>query len=146
MKKFPKKYLLYGAWIQAFLALSGSLFFSEIWHLPPCTLCWYQRVFMYPLVLIIPIGIIRKDKNLPYYVLPLAIIGGVIAFFHNLLYYGVIAESQVPCSAGISCTTKFFEWFGFVTIPFLSFLAFVIISLAMFFYIKLENKKIKKNG
>lgn len=135
-----KPYAGYLAWIIALMATLGSLFFSEVWHLPPCTLCWYQRIFMYPLVFIIPIAIVKKDKNLPLFVLPLVIIGGIISLFHNLLYYGIISESQAPCAAGVSCTTKFFEWLGFVTIPFLSLVAFVLIAVLMVILL-LPNKQ-----
>ena len=126
--------LVYLSWIMATVATAGSLFFSEIWHLPPCVLCWYQRTMMYPLVLIISVGILRKDKNLPYYVLPLSLVGGAVAFVHNLLYYGILPEATVPCQLGISCTTRFFEWFGFVTIPLLSLAAFSVILGCMVMY------------
>lgn len=134
-----KKYLLYIAWIQSLLAMLGSLYFSEIRKFPPCILCWYQRIFMYPLTLIIAIGILRKDKNLPYYVLPLSIIGTVIAFYHNLLYFNIIPESLAPCVAGVSCTTKFIEFFGFITIPFLSLCAFLLIDTTMILFIWFEK-------
>ena len=97
----------------------------------PCLLCWYQRIAMYPLALIIPVGIIRKDKNLPLYILPLTIIGGSIAIYHNLLYYNIVPESLAPCVQGISCTTKLVEYFGFITIPLLSLTAFVVITILM---------------
>ncbi len=137
-----KKYLLYIAWGQAVIATAGSLYFSEIAHFPPCVLCWYQRIFMYPLALIIPIGIVSKDKKLPYYVIPLATIGAIIAFFHNLLYYKIIPESAAPCLAGVSCTTKFIEFFGFVTIPFLSLSAYLLIIICMVLYLKWEKRKV----
>jgi disulfide bond formation protein DsbB len=86
---------------------------------------------MYPLVLIIPIGIVKKDKYLPLYVLPLAVLGWAVAFWHNLLYYGIVPESSVPCLAGISCTTKLVEWLGFITIPLLSLAAFSTIIACM---------------
>lgn len=139
MIRVRREILTYIAWVQAALAVSGSLFFSEIWHLPPCVFCWYQRVLMYPLVLIIAVGILKKDKNLPFYVLPLSILGMVVAFFHNLLYFGVIPESAVPCQLGISCTTRFFEWFGFVTIPLLSLGAFSVITFCMVAIWKLKK-------
>ncbi len=130
LKKNTKS-LAYIAWGQALVATLGSLYFSEVKHFPPCTLCWYQRIFIYPLVFIIAVGIIKKDKNLPNYVLPLTIVGWFISLFHNLLYYGIIPESSAPCVAGISCTTKFISYFGFVTIPLLSFLAFSLIIICM---------------
>ncbi|HEY1074927.1 MAG TPA: disulfide oxidoreductase [Patescibacteria group bacterium] len=127
---------LYGAWCVAIIAMLGSLFFSEVMHLPPCILCWYQRICMYPLVLILGVGIYTRDKHIVSYVLPLSILGMGIALYHNLLYYGFIPESLAPCRAGISCTTKLIEWWGFVTIPFLSFVAFGLITTAMFLVLK----------
>ena len=141
MIKWTHSNIFYIAWIQALIAMLGSLFFSEIQHFPPCILCWYQRISMYPLVAIIAVGIHRKDKNLPLYVLPLSITGMIIAFYHNLLYYKLIPESIAPCIQGVSCTTKFIEWFGFITIPFLSFLGFTIITLCMLFVRKVYSKK-----
>lgn len=119
------------AWVQSVIAMMGSLYFSEIMHFPPCVLCWYQRILMYPLVAIIATGIFLKDKKLPYYVLPLSLLGWGVAAYHNLLYYNIIPESMAPCVAGISCTTKFIEWFGFITIPLLSFIAFTVINVCM---------------
>lgn len=139
--KFSKKYLLYIAWIQSIVAMTGSLYFSEIRKFPPCVLCWYQRILMYPLVLIIAVGILRKDKNIPYYVLPMSLIGTGIALYHNLLYFNILPESMAPCVAGISCTTHFFAWFGFITIPLLSLTAFLIIDICMILFLKWKKLK-----
>ena len=114
MKTLFQKYALLIAWVQATVALLGSLFFSLVMQLPPCDLCWYQRIAMYPLVLIIGLGILKKDKVFFDYAFPLAIIGWVIALYHNLLYYKILPESAAPCLQGISCTTVFFQWFGFI--------------------------------
>ncbi len=133
------KTFAYIALIQALVATSGSLFFSEVWKLPPCVLCWYQRICMYPLVAILAVGILKKDRNLPLYVLPLSIFGMAVAGLHSLLYYGFIPEASVPCQLGISCTTRFFEWFGFVTIPLLSFLAFGLITFCMLALLKMRG-------
>lgn len=128
-----RKYILYLAWIQALAATFGSLFFSEILKYPPCVLCWYQRIAMYPLVLILPIGIIKKDKQIGNYVMPLAVAGLLVAAYHNLLYYGLISEKLTPCVNGVSCTTRFFE-FGFISIPLLSLLSFMgIIACILLF-------------
>ncbi len=140
MKLETQKYLLYLAWITALSAMLGSLYFSEIAKFPPCVLCWYQRIFMYPLVIILAVGILKKDKLLPFYVLPLSIIGGLVALYHNLLYYQLIPEAAAPCIQGISCTTKFIEWGGFVTIPLLSFTSFMVISGVMIALIKAKGK------
>jgi disulfide bond formation protein DsbB len=128
-----KKNLLYLAWLQATVATLGSLFFSEVMGWTPCVLCWYQRIFMYPLVAILTVGILLKDKRVSLYVLPLSIIGFFIAAYHNLLYYGVIQE---VCKQGVSCTTRFFSWFGFVTIPLLSLTAFTVITTLMLIHRK----------
>lgn len=136
-----KKYLLYIAFAQAFVAMLGSLFFSEILKFPPCVLCWYQRIFLYPIVFILAIGIMRKDKNVSYYVLPLALIGFAISIYHNLLYWKILPESAAPCLLGVSCTTKFIEWAGFVTIPFLSMLAFGVIITCTVMYNRYVLKK-----
>lgn len=140
VRSFLQKNILYIAWVQSLITILGSLYFSEIAKFPPCVLCWYQRVFMYPLFFILTVGILRKDKGAYLYVLPLSIIGMLIAFFHNLLYYKIIPENNLPCIQGISCTTKFIEWFGFITIPLLSFSSFVIITVCMLIFRKIHQK------
>lgn len=132
--------ILYIALAQAIIATLGSLFFSEVMNLPPCVLCWYQRIAMYPLVAILAVGIIRKNKDIPLFVLPLSLVGLAISIYHNLLYWGIIPESIAPCMAGVSCTTKFFEWFGFITIPFLALVAFIVINVCMVIFIR-NNKQ-----
>ena len=121
--------LIYIAWVQALIATLGSLFFSEVMGFVPCILCWYQRILMYPLVIILTVGILLRDTRIRYYVLPLSILGLAIALYHNLLYYGIIAEGTFgTCGAGVSCTVRWFEWFGFISIPQLSLIAFTIIT------------------
>ena len=130
---------LYIAWMQSAVALIGSLFFSEVMKLPPCTLCWYQRICMYPLVVIIFVGMMNKDKNVGNYILPLSGIGTLIALYHNLLYYKILPESIQTCAVGVSCTSRYVEWFGFITIPLLSLIAFVIIDICTLLYIQQNN-------
>jgi disulfide bond formation protein DsbB len=130
----PFELLAYAAWIIALTATVGSLFFSEVMQLPPCVLCWYQRIAMYPLVLIVGAGIVLRDRRMKYYALPICLIGLTIAIYHNLLYYGIVPDSITPCTQGISCTSVQIEWLGFITIPLLSLTAFVIISLCLLFY------------
>lgn len=142
MKKYLQ-YLPYIGFFQALVALLGSLFFSNILSLPPCVLCWFQRICMYPLVALFIVGILKKDKNLPYYVLPLSIVGLLISLYHNLLYYHILPESIAPCTSGVSCTTKLIELFGFVTIPLLSFIAFAIITVSMILYMRKDERKSK---
>lgn len=133
MKHFIK-YIPYFTFVVALLATLISLYFSEVMKLVPCVLCWYQRICMYPLILITAVAILKKDKAIADYVLPLSITGFLIAVYHNLLYYGILPESVAPCTQGISCTTKQIEWLGFVTIPLLSMLTFALITLCMVIY------------
>lgn len=135
MKRSVAAYL---AWVGATLATAGSLYASEMAGLLPCTLCWYQRILMYPLVIIIAVGIWRKDKILPFYVLPLSVAGAIVALYHYLLQRGVL-PSLVPCTLGVPCATKYGEWLGFVTLPFLSFLAFSLITVCMVLVWKLRK-------
>jgi disulfide bond formation protein DsbB len=135
---------LYLAWVVAATATLGSLFFSEVMQLPPCVLCWYQRIFMYPMTVILTVGIIKHQKEVVYYILPLACMGLAIAIYHNLLYYGLIEASIVPCTSGVSCTSRQIEWFGFITIPLLSLSAFVIILV--FIYLHRRNILIVTNS
>src|SRR5581483_7022112 len=134
MKNLARSYGLYLGWIISLVALGGSLYFSNVLNLPPCVLCWYQRICMYPLVLILAVGLLRKDQKVYLYVLPFSIIGFVIALYHNLLFYNIIPESLAPGTAGVSCTTRLIEWFGFITIPLLSLIAFTLITVIMFIY------------
>lgn len=132
--KFFKENFAQLALLTATFSTLGSLFFSEFLKLSPCILCWYQRICMYPLVLILTVCIWKKDKNLPFLVLPLSFVGTFIAIYHNLLYYKLIPESLAPCTLGISCTTRQIEWFGFITIPLLSLTAFILIDILILFY------------
>lgn len=120
-------FLLFASWWVAAISTFGSLFFSEVMKYPPCILCWYQRIFMYPLVIILFLGLFPLDKNVLKFSLPLAGLGWVIAIYHNLLYYRFLPESLAPCVQGISCTTVQVSWFGFITIPLLSLLGFTLI-------------------
>ena len=124
--------LLFLGWLIAAVSTLGSLFFSNVMDFAPCILCWYQRICLFPLVLILAVGLFPFDKSVVKYALPLAIVGWLVAFYHSLLYAGVIPESIQPCSQGVSCTEEYIELFGFVSIPMLSLLAFsAIITLLL---------------
>ena len=96
---------------------------------------------MYPLVLIFGAAILKKDNSIQHYVWPLIAIGWSIAAYHNLLYYNILPEAAAPCAAGVSCTTRFFAWFGFITIPLLSFTAFTILGGLMLIYGRVSGEK-----
>lgn len=123
---------LFAVWLVSLVATLGSLFFSEVMRLPPCVLCWYQRIFMYPLVLVATVGLLWRDPGALRYAWPLAAGGLAVAVYHNLLYYHLIPESITPCTTGVSCTSRQIEWLGFITIPLLSLAAFTLIAAALF--------------
>lgn len=125
------KIALYVAWFQSLMALIGSLYYSEIRHFVPCTLCWYQRILIYPLVIIIAVGIVRKDKKLYQYVLPFSVTGSLVALYQVLLQQGIIVSSAAPCSFGVSCALGYTKYFGFITIPMMSLAAFLLITACM---------------
>lgn len=137
-----KKWLLiFCCWLVAMVSTLGSLFFSEVMKLPPCLLCWYQRICMYPLVAVFLGGLMPLDRSVFKFSLPLALIGWVIALYHNLLYYKILPESAAPCTQGISCTTVQIEYLGFITIPFLSFFAFTIILISLYLFQRKNHEK-----
>ena len=119
-------YALVAAWTPALLAMLGSLYFSEIAHYTPCTLCWYQRIAMYPLVLILGIAAWRRDLGIRIYAIPLAAIGAVIAAYHYLLEWFPSIDTGA-CTVGIPCTQVWFRQFGFISLPALALIAFLLI-------------------
>jgi disulfide bond formation protein DsbB len=121
--------ILFLCWFLAAVSTTGSLFFSYVLEFAPCVLCWYQRICLFPLVLILAAGLFPLDKSVVKFALPLAVAGWLTALYHTLLYSGIIPESIQPCSQGVSCTEKYID-FGFITIPMLSLLSFsTIIAL-----------------
>ncbi|TSA11023.1 MAG: disulfide bond formation protein B [Comamonadaceae bacterium] len=120
--------LVFTAWLLAALATLGALFMSEVMGFAPCVLCWYQRIFMFPLVFVLALGLFPFDPKVVRYALPLAAVGLLTAVFHLLLTAGYIPESMTPCRQGIPCSTVQIEWFGFVTIPLLSAISFLAIN------------------
>ena len=123
--------LLFLCWLIASISTMSSLFFSYVMGFAPCVLCWYQRICLFPLVIILAVGLFPFDKNVVKFALPLAIAGWFTALYHNLLYSGVIPEDIQPCSQGVSCTEKYIELFGFLTIPMLSLLSFSTIIILL---------------
>lgn len=121
------------AFIVSFVATGGSLYLSEIAHFEPCKLCWFQRIFMYPLVIVLGVSLLKKTKDVWRYVIPLSIIGGVVAIYHY--YLQVTPSALAPCSTvgiSVSCSERPFIHFGYITIPWMSLSAFTLITIAMF--------------
>jgi len=126
---------LYIALIVAWTATLGSLYFSEIRHFIPCTLCWYQRILMYPLSIILLVGIIRRDQGIAYYVLPFSSVGILVSSYHFLHQKTDLFSNSTACTSGVPCTSTWINWFGIITIPFLALIAFLIITLMMILFL-----------
>ena len=122
---------LYISLIVAWAAMMGSLYFSEVSRFTPCTLCWYQRILMYPLAGLLALGIWRRDYNLPFLVLPFSLLGQGVAVYHFLLQKTTLFSAQSTCGLGVTCATVWIDWFGFVTIPLLAIIGFMAITMGM---------------
>ena len=116
------------SWVVASVATLGALFLGEVMGYTPCVLCWYQRICMFPLVLILAAGLFPFDIRVVRYALPLSVVGALFAIFHWAVASGLVPESVTPCTQGVPCSMELVSWFGFVTIPLLSVLAFSIIT------------------
>jgi disulfide bond formation protein DsbB len=132
--------LLFLTWIIVTATTLGSLFFSHVMEFAPCVLCWYQRICLFPLVIILATGLFPFDKRVVTYAIPLAIAGWLTALYHNLLYSEIIPQELQPCSQGVSCTEKYIDLFGFLTIPMLSLLGFSTIITLLFLLKKRTSK------
>jgi hypothetical protein len=120
----PNAYAM--AWFVAFLATAGSLYFSEVAGFEPCTLCWYQRIAMYPLVIILAIAAARRERAGAFYAGAVAGIGAIVSAYHVLLEWFPSLDSGA-CSATTPCTLIWFRVFGFISLPTLALTAFALI-------------------
>ncbi len=123
---------LFAAWVAVTAAMLGSLFFSEVVGVPVCVLCWYQRIAIYPLVLVLGVGLFPFDPKVVRYAAPLVGVGWLISLFHLLLIAGIIPESAQPCVEGVPCSETHIALFGIFNIPTLSFLTFSGIGLLLY--------------
>jgi disulfide bond formation protein DsbB len=119
------------AWIVSVVATLGSLYFSEIRHFVPCTMCWYQRIAMYPLIIILGIAAYRDDRQIARYILPISSLGILFAVYQILLQNIPGFDPIKLCSIGVPCSTKYVDYFGFISIPVMSLTAFVLITLLL---------------
>lgn len=124
--------MLFAVWVVATVATLASLFFSEIMDVPVCSLCWYQRIAMYPLVLILALGLFPYEPKVVRFAGALATVGWLIALFHVLVLAGVVPEQAQPCVQGIPCSETHISLFGFLNIPVLSLLTFSLIVAMLF--------------
>lgn len=127
-EKIIDKHSLQIVLLVSVLATLGSLYLSEVRGFPPCKLCWFQRIFMYPIPILVLSAIYKKTKDVFLYILPLSLIGGLIAGYHY--YLQLNPNPYVPCGDigfSVSCSENFFTHFGYITIPWMSFSAFLVI-------------------
>jgi disulfide bond formation protein DsbB len=144
MNDFLGRNGLYLAWLVSIVATAGSLYFSEIRQFTPCQLCWIQRIFMYPHIILFGIASYHGDQRIARYSLPLAILGGLFALYHVLEQNIAILQEHSFCQAGVSCSGKYINWLGFISIPVLSLTAFTVITilmLAVWKYSKIESQQ-----
>ncbi len=122
------------AWIVALVATVGSLIYSDVIGFEPCRLCWYQRIAMYPMAVVLFVGAIRREFQVKYYALPLALIGLGISVYHYLIQSIPGLESGA-CDVSIPCTAKYVDIFGFISIPFMAGAGFIVITVLLGFYV-----------
>ncbi|MDT8859539.1 disulfide oxidoreductase [Alkalihalobacillus sp. MEB130] len=132
------------AWVTSLVATLGSLYFSQIRMYEPCTLCWYQRIVMYPLVIIFIIGILKKDASVALYSAVLSFIGISLSSYHYAIQKLAFFSQNAPACGRVPCTGQYINWFGFVTIPFLAFTAFTIIFICSLLILKLSKEETTK--
>ncbi|MGE8080225.1 disulfide oxidoreductase [Peribacillus loiseleuriae] len=119
------------SWIISIVATIGSLFFSEYLHFIPCTLCWYQRILMYPLVFFLGRAFYEGNSKIYAYILPLSILGMLVSGYHYSLQKIPTLQQFEMCTSGVPCSGEYINWLGFITIPLLAFIAFLFITVSM---------------
>ncbi len=133
--KFVHNHVLNIILIESLFALLGSLAYSEIVGFPPCDLCWIQRIFIYPQAIIAFIAILKKDKSIVDYLLPMSVIGGLVAFYQSLIHWGFNTSITNCTAVGSECAKVYVSSFGYITIPFMSFTIFIYaIAVVLIYY------------
>ncbi|REK20627.1 MAG: disulfide bond formation protein B [Actinobacteria bacterium] len=127
------------AWLVAAVATGGSLIYSEVIHFIPCRLCWYQRIAMYPLAIVLLVGAIRREVVVRYYALPLSLGGALISIWHYLTQTFPSLEGGA-CDPTNPCSAKYVNVFDFVSIPFMAGAGFIVISVLLAFYVRTERE------
>lgn len=127
---------LFFAWLIALTSTAGALFLGEVMGMTPCVLCWYQRIAMFPLAIILGIAAYTGDRQGAIYSLPFAISGVAAAMYHTALTGNLIPKEWIPCDKNVSCSNQNLDILGGIQIPWLSLAAFIAISIALFVYLK----------
>jgi disulfide bond formation protein DsbB len=117
------------AFVVALAGTLSSLFYSEIAHFAPCSLCTWQRIMLYPQVILLGAALWYKNKKLHIYTIILSVAGGILALYNTFIQFG--GSSVIPCGVSVSCTKRYFLEFGYVTIPTMAFTGFLLIVLLL---------------
>lgn len=126
-KRKPNETILLLIWLQTLIATVGSLFYSEVMGYVPCDLCWIQRIFMYPLVIIYGVAAIKRDILIALPGLILSIAGSCVAIYHYALQKVPLLQDAGGFCSTVSCNVQYVNYFGFITIPFLAAIAFLVV-------------------
>ena len=132
--------LLLIAWLLAMTATGSALFIGEVMGMVPCVLCWYQRIAMFPLALLLGMAFYSDDRRGAVYALPLALAGAAVAGYHSLLVAGLVPKSWVPCGTGVSCADQKLDIFYGIDLPWRSLAAFLAIAVSLSLYLRRTAK------
>ena len=135
MKKNLENSLLF-IWVVSLVATLGSLYFSDIRGYVPCTMCWFQRIFMYPILVMTTVAIIQKNAKIAVTTAVFSIIGGCISLYHYGIQKIDFLSDSAPACGQVSCTGQYINWLGFITIPFLALTAFLLIAITSIYMIR----------
>lgn len=126
--------------IVSLIATLGSLYFSEVRGFVPCTLCWYQRILMYPIVLISGVALFQKNARIALTTAVFSVIGGSISLYHYGIQKLSFLSDSAPACGNVPCTGQYVNYLGFITIPFLALIAFVLILITSLFILKWQKE------
>jgi disulfide bond formation protein DsbB len=134
----PQSLLL--AWIVSIVTTVGSLWYSEHFHFLPCELCWYQRILMYPLVVILGVGWFRRDRSVWITALPFLAIGPFVSLYHWLVERVPSFAEGTSCSIDAPCSAPYFEKLGFVTLAWMALSSFLLMGSLLAFYVTASRR------
>lgn len=123
-------------WMVALVASVGSLIYSEVIGFEPCRLCWFQRIAMYPLAVVLLVGAMRREAAVRFYALPLALVGLGISIWHYLIQAFPSLSDAASCDPSVPCSARYVDVFGFVSIPFMAGAGFTLISVLLLLYVR----------
>lgn len=128
-------------WVVSLMATFGSLYFSEIRGYEPCTLCWYQRILMYPIVIMTTVSYIQKNAKIALTTAVFSIIGAFTSLYHYSLQKLDFLQDSAPACGRVPCTGEYINWLGFITIPFLALIAFILIAIISIYMLKVLKEE-----